>query len=118
MTRTDNVAGDATLVAVSRALREYTGETAVICRAGGEEFFVADIVADALPDELGQRLCAAVSSAPIPVTASVGTASAALRTVTTDDAIEVFHRLVTDAAMYAAKLDGGNRARYYRPPRP
>jgi GGDEF domain-containing protein len=54
------------------------------------------------------------------VTASVGTASAALRTVTTDDAIDVFHRLVTDAdaAMYAAKRDGGNRARYYTPQRP
>ncbi len=111
---------NAALVAVSRALRECTTETAVICRAGGEEFLVADIVADAAPKHLGQRLCDAVGSAPIPVTASVGTASTALRTVTTDDAIEVLHRLITDAdaAMYAAKRDGGNRARYCDPPRP
>jgi GGDEF domain-containing protein len=60
-----------------------------------------------------------VGSAPIPVTASVGTASTALRTVTTDDAVEVLHRLITDAdaAMYAAKRDGGNRVRYCDPPR-
>lgn len=114
-----HVAGDAALVAVSRALRECTTETAVICRAGGEEFLVADIVAAAAPKQLGQRLCDAVGSAPIPVTASVGTASTALRTVTTDDAVEVLHRLITDAdaAMYAAKRDGGNRVRYYDPPR-
>jgi diguanylate cyclase (GGDEF)-like protein len=110
-----HVAGDAALVAVSHALRDSTTETALIGRVGGEEFLVADVVTTAVPDQLGGRLCAAVSSVPFPLTASVGTASVALCRVTTDDAVGVFHQLVAEAdtAMYAAKRGGGNRVSHH-----
>lgn len=109
-----HVAGDAALVAVSRALRS-NADSAVIGRVGGEEFLVADVVPEAVPDEFGQRLCDAVGSIAFPVTASIGTASVALCSVASDDAVGVFHQLVADAdaAMYVAKRGGGNRVSHH-----
>jgi diguanylate cyclase (GGDEF)-like protein len=66
--------GDPALVAVAGALRDSTGDTAVIGRAGGEEFVVADIWH---PDDVGlraQKLCDAIAALPFGLTASVGTA--------------------------------------------
>ena len=76
------------------ALRDISTDTAVVGRVGGEEFLVAEVVTTAVPHQLGQRLCDAVRFVPLPVTASVGTASVALSRVLTDDAAkQVYSRL-------------------------
>jgi diguanylate cyclase (GGDEF)-like protein len=107
--------GDATLAAVGRALRETTTDTAVVGRMGGEEFLVAEIVTTSVPHGFGERLCAAVGTVSLPVTASVGTATVALSSYTAEDAAEVFDRLVAeaDAAMYRAKRGGGDQVHHF-----
>ncbi|MGE2729547.1 diguanylate cyclase domain-containing protein [Mycolicibacterium vaccae] len=109
-----HAAGDEALVEVAHALTAACPETALVCRMGGEEFLVADIMKDAVPADWAQCLCAAVESISYSVTASVGTATAALDHVGPDEAQATFHRLVreADAAMYAAKRCGGNRVEH------
>ncbi|MGE2836203.1 GGDEF domain-containing protein [Mycobacterium sp. SMC-4] len=106
--------GDEALVEVAAALTSACPETALVCRMGGEEFLVADIVKTEEPTLWAQRLCAAVESISYSVTASVGTATAALHNVSVDDAQQTFHRLVREAdiAMYSAKRRGGNRVQH------
>ena len=105
--------GDATLVAVGQALRENSRETAVIGRIGGEEFLVADLVAAADATAWDERLCGAIAATPFSVTASGGTATIALSHFGDEDVNERHGRLLAeaDAAIYAAKRNGGNQAR-------
>lgn len=109
-----HASGDAALVDVAEALTAACADTALVCRMGGEEFLIADIVTSAAPTEWAQGLCAAVQSTPFRITASVGTATVPLRDVKPDEADETFHRLVTDAdiAMYTAKRRGGNQIQH------
>lgn len=106
--------GDMALVDVAQALIAASSDTALVCRMGGEEFLVADIVTVADPTEWAQRLCRAVESTPFRLTASVGTAAVALSGIKPDQAGETLHRLITDAdaAMYAAKRRGGNQTQH------
>jgi diguanylate cyclase (GGDEF)-like protein len=106
--------GDAALVDVAQALTATCADTALVCRMGGEEFLIADIVTSAAPTEWAQGLCAAVQSTPFRITASVGTATVALRDVKPEEADETIHRLVIDAdiAMYTAKRRGGNQIQH------
>lgn len=109
--------GDDALVAVSRALRENTEETAVIGRIGGEEFAIADLWD---PEEMPERvraLCEAVAALPFDLTASLGTTSVYLGgrvNASGDLLLELLSE--ADAAMYVAKREGGNRARHHRRP--
>jgi diguanylate cyclase len=108
-----HAAGDEALVAVAGALTNASGEAAVVGRVGGEEFLVADIVtSEELPD-WGQQFCDAVAALKHPVTASVGIASLALRSIAAEHVDQAFHRLTAhaDAAMYDAKRCGGNQTR-------
>jgi diguanylate cyclase (GGDEF)-like protein len=108
--------GDEALVAVARALRENTDDTAVIGRVGGEEFVIAD---SWHPDELecrAQTLCEAIAALPFTLTASVGTASVYLNGRTSAHGNLLVELIsAADAAMYVAKRRGGNRAYHHRP---
>src|SRR6202034_4789989 len=104
--------GDDALVAVARALRDTTDDTAVIGRSGGEEFVVADIWH---PDEVShraQQLCDVIAALPFGITASIGTAGIhpAYRAGSDDD--DILFELISaaDDAMYTAKRRGGNQA--------
>jgi diguanylate cyclase len=110
-----HAAGDEALVAVARALTAICQDSAVVGRVGGEEFLIADVVATQRPQGWGHKFCNAVAAIPASVTASVGTASLALRTVGCDDAERALRQLVADAdtAMYEAKRCGGNQARHH-----
>jgi diguanylate cyclase (GGDEF)-like protein len=112
--------GDLALVAVGRALLEHTRAGAVVARAGGEEFLVADVFAHPESDILGQRLCDAVAALSFSITASVGTANARCdRIVHADDSHAAIGALIAtaDEAMYDAKRNGGNRTRHQLGPR-
>jgi diguanylate cyclase len=108
-------AGDVALVAVGRALRELTSRAAVVARAGGEEFLVAEVVSDPRPVFFGRRLCEAVAALPHPVTASVGTAIVGCdRVLEGGDNEASITALIgaADTAMYDAKRNGGNQFRH------
>lgn len=106
-------AGDRALVDVAAALRATSGTAAVIGRAGGEEFIIADIVATPEPAALAENLRAAIASGQHPITASVGTASAPLQALDDDSIHAAIAHLGTtaDLAMYEAKRAGGNQIR-------
>jgi diguanylate cyclase (GGDEF)-like protein len=106
--------GDSVLLAVADLLREHTPSTAVICRAGGEEFLIAVRSTAAEPEPLADRLCAAIARLPQRITASVGAATTELHRVSQPDCSGVLEQLMAaaDAAMYAAKRNGGDQSRY------
>ncbi|BBY23957.1 GGDEF domain-containing protein [Mycobacterium stomatepiae] len=109
-----HAAGDQALVAVASALNVAGGDTAVVGRVGGEEFLVADIVTAEQKSGWGRHLCDAIAATSAPVTASVGIATLALRSIASEHAHPAFRRLVADAdeAMYEAKRCGGNQTRH------
>ncbi|MBS1695451.1 MAG: GGDEF domain-containing protein [Actinobacteria bacterium] len=114
-----HAAGDEALIGVGAALEENCRHSAVIGRAGGEEFVIADIHAEPEPVRGAELLRQAIADTPARVTASIGTASAPLgsslrgRTQLIDDLVQA-----ADAAMYEAKRAGGNQVRHsqYRLP--
>jgi len=104
-----HIAGDQVLTAVGWALRQANSTTAIIGRAGGEEFLVTDVVRQEDAERLATRLCEAIAALPHSITASVGAAVAPFDTVANQSwAID---RLVhiADTAMYDAKRSGGNQ---------
>ncbi|CDO90656.1 hypothetical protein AWC29_06830 [Mycobacterium triplex] len=110
-----HAAGDRALVAVAAALQQSCRATAVIGRAGGEEFVVADIQRTPDPAKTAERICDAIAAMPFEITASIGTSSAPLRTGPVTSAMELIDDLIrtSDAAMYEAKRAGGNQVRHY-----
>jgi diguanylate cyclase len=108
-------AGDVALVAVGNALSELTNRAAVIARAGGEEFLVAEVVSDPRPVFMGRRLCEGVAALPHPITASVGTAIMQCERIHEggehDSSITALISSA-DTAMYEAKRNGGNQFRH------
>ncbi|MCZ0728656.1 sensor domain-containing diguanylate cyclase [Mycolicibacterium iranicum] len=105
-----HLAGDEALAAVGWALRQASPSSAIIGRAGGEEFLVIATLPAAEADLLPATLCAAIAALPHPVTASVGAAITQWSSV--PDAGAAIESLIAtaDAAMYQAKRDGGNKA--------
>lgn len=104
-----HAAGDRVIAAVATALRETVDRTAVVARAGGEEFLVATTRRDTELDALAERIRQVIAAMPAAVTASVGVAT----TPTTGlaDPVGLVDRLISDAdtAMYTAKRAGGNQ---------
>jgi diguanylate cyclase (GGDEF)-like protein len=111
-----HAAGDQALVAVAGALNAACSDTAVVGRVGGEEFLIADIVTVEEKPEWGGQLCDAVAATNASVTASVGIATLALRSIVADHADQTFRQLVAhaDNAMYEAKRCGGNQTRHHQ----
>lgn len=113
-----HAAGDQALVAVAAALQQSCRATAVIGRAGGEEFVVADIDTSPVPAAMAERICQAIAALPFEITASIGTSGIPLGTrpltgpLTATQLIDDLIR-TADAAMYQAKRAGGNQVRHY-----
>lgn len=98
--------GDQVLARTAGRLRDALPRRAFIARTGGEEFAVIAHLHAAEADEVGERLRAAVAGAgPPAVSASVGVVHGLLGSA--DDLDRLLER--ADAAMYAAKREGGDR---------
>lgn len=104
-----HIAGDQALAAVGWALRQAGPNSAIIGRAGGEEFLVIDTLSIDDAEQLAEKLRAAIAALPHPVTASVGAAVGRWSTV--PDATAAIEDLIktADAAMYQAKRNGGDQ---------
>lgn len=105
--------GDRALITIADVLRDNTDQDAVVARIGGEEFLIAELVANARIRTQAERLRSAIASTVFGITASVGVASiplpqaSVLRPDLIDDLIKV-----ADVAMYDAKHAGGNQTRH------
>lgn len=108
--------GDRALVSVGRALRDNTRRSAVVARAGGEEFLIADLITDADAAALAERLRLAVVRTPWRLSASIGTVTVAAAGVPAHARPDALDNLiaVADDAMYEAKRAGGNQSRHRR----
>jgi len=109
-----HAAGDRALIAVADVLRQRMAPTAVLCRAGGEEFLVAAFSPSPNAEPISATLCAAIAALPQGLTASIGTATAELAPMGTFDVPGLIEKLidVADSAMYTAKRRGGNQAHH------
>ena len=110
--------GDRALVAIARALRSHSRQTAVVARIGGEEFLIADVIpAPDKAEEIAERLRAAILSTPPHLTGSVGAVTIPLPgpAIPAGDLIDVL-AAEADAAMYEAKRAGGNQFRVHESP--
>ncbi|OMC54995.1 hypothetical protein A5745_00715 [Mycobacterium sp. IS-2888] len=109
-----HAAGDRALIAVAGVLRQQVSPTAMVCRAGGEEFLIAATSPSPDAEPISARLRAAIAALPLGLTASIGTATAELPPMGTFDALGLIEKLidVADSAMYTAKRCGGNRAHH------
>jgi diguanylate cyclase (GGDEF)-like protein len=108
-----HAAGDQALAAVGSALRANCRATSAIGRTGGEEFLVADTFGGPDLSMMAERIRQAIAEIPYPITASIGTASAALAEIRQAFEPWLIDRLVqsADLAMYEAKRAGGNQIR-------
>lgn len=109
-----HAAGDRALMAVAGVLRQHVSPTAMLCRAGGEEFLIAATSPSSNAESISARLGAAIAALPQGLTASIGTATAEVPPVGTFDALGIIEKLidVADSAMYTAKRRGGNQAHH------
>lgn len=107
--------GDRALAGVAAALRDNCRHTAVIGRAGGDEFVIADTGRPADHARLAERLREAIAAIPMRITASIGTAAARLDNTSTKANQELIENLtrIADAAMYEAKRAGGNQVSHH-----
>lgn len=104
--------GDRVIRAVADLLRRHCPAPAAICRAGGEEFLIALVMAESA-QPVARDLCTAIAGLPDGVTASIGVASVDLAMPGHPDGDAMVAQLFADAdtAMYAAKRSGGNTVR-------
>jgi diguanylate cyclase (GGDEF)-like protein len=109
-----HAAGDRALIAVADVLRKHMASTAVLCRAGGEEFLIAATSPSPNAETISARLGAAIAALPQELTASIGTATAELPPIGTSEVPGLIEKLidVADSAMYTAKRRGGNQAHH------
>ncbi|MDZ4270508.1 MAG: GGDEF domain-containing protein [Mycobacterium sp.] len=111
-----HAAGDRTLKAVAELLREHSPPSAAICRAGGEEFLIAVASDVGFADSIATQLCSAIADLPHDVTASIGTSRTPLERLRARNSESLLDDLIAaaDAAMYAAKRNGGNQVQHVK----
>ncbi|WP_156763894.1 GGDEF domain-containing protein [Mycobacterium sp. 852002-50816_SCH5313054-b] len=109
-----HAAGDRALIAVADVLRQHVVPTALLCRAGGEEFLIAATGPSPDAEPISAQLGAAIAELPQGLTASIGTATAELSPMGVSDVPGLIEKLidVADSAMYTAKRRGGNQAHH------
>ncbi|CAN5444202.1 GGDEF domain-containing protein [soil metagenome] len=109
-----HAAGDRALVSIARTLRDQSRRSAVLARAGGEEFLIADVLNGSDAGALADRLRRAIVHTPPRVSASIGTVTVAVPQLAAQSTTAVIEALIAiaDEAMYEAKRAGGNQSRH------
>lgn len=110
-----HAAGDELLQAVAQRLLSLCRSTDTVCRLGGDEFLVIQVVEEpAQAARLADRLVAEMAR---PFLLNFGSVKigCSIGTVTSDDVKAVPDDLVlqADAALYKAKADGGNTVTFF-----
>ncbi|HEY4103156.1 MAG TPA: diguanylate cyclase [Polyangiaceae bacterium] len=111
--------GDRVVRFVAETIRRSVREVDVVARFGGDEFLVvlpsthfagSVTVAERIFQDANQRIAFGEQRSPLPITLSLGVALFPSRDVRTKDAL----LRGADAALHAAKRDGGNRICVYQ----
>lgn len=110
-----HAAGDELLQAVAQRLLSLCRSTDTVCRLGGDEFLVIQVVEEpAQAARLADRLVAEMAR-PFMLNFGSVKIGCSIGTVTSDDVKAVPDDLVlqADAALYKAKADGGNSVTFF-----
>lgn len=107
-------------VAVGQALRETVRHRVPLAHVSDSEFLIADVFKTNDPSPLVDRIRIAISTTPMRLTASIGTACSPLRPLTELPAEQVVDALVELAlrAMNQSRAAGGNQTTYAHYPTP
>lgn len=107
-------------VAVAQAIRETVRHKVPLAHVSDSEFLIADVFKTNDPSPLVNRIRMALTTTPMRLTASIGTACSQLRPLTELPTPQVVDALVALAgtAMNQSKAQGGNRATYAHFPTP
>lgn len=117
--RLGHLMGDKCICEIANRMRDTFSQNEVIARVGGDEFiiFIKEVANKAVANELGTKLCQAMSDChivdssgePYFITASVGVA------VTAPDSLPSYESLFkqADTAMYFSKKNGKNKCSDY-----
>jgi GGDEF domain-containing protein len=106
-------------VAIARRLREILRHGAVLAHVGETEYVIADLFTAPNPEPLTDRVHAAVTSAPLALTASIGAVCTPLSPLSDQPVPDVVEELLTIAtsAMRAARRAGGSQTHLRLAPR-
>lgn len=107
-------------VAVAQAMRETVRHKVPLAHVSDSEFLIADVFKTNDPSPLVNRIRMAITTTPMRLTASIGTACSQLRPLTELPTEQIVDALVALAvtAMNQSKAEGGNRATYAHFPTP
>lgn len=107
-------------VAVAQAIRETVRHKVPLAHVSDSEFLIADVFKTNDPSPLVNRIRMAITTTPMRLTASIGTACSQLRPLTELPTQQIVDALVAlaDTAMNQSKAQGGNRATYAHFPTP
>ena len=107
-------------VAVAQAIRETVRHKVPLAHVSDSEFLIADVFKTNDPSPLVNRIRMALTTTPMRLTASIGTACSQLRPLTELPTQQVVDGLVAlaDTAMNQSKAQGGNRVTYAHFPTP
>ncbi|MGV0815506.1 diguanylate cyclase [Mycolicibacterium boenickei] len=107
-------------VAVAQAIRETVRHKVPLAHVSDSEFLIADVFKTNDPSPLVNRIRMAITTTPMRLTASIGTACSQLRPLTELPTEQIVDALVAlaDTAMNQSRAAGGNRATYAHFPTP
>ncbi|MBU9764705.1 GGDEF domain-containing protein [Mycobacterium sp. TNTM28] len=107
-------------VAVAQAIRETVRHKVPLAHISDSEFLIADVFKANDPSPLVNRIRMAITTTPMRLTASIGTACSPLRPLTALPTEQIIDGLVTlaDTAMKQSRAQGGNRTTYAHFPTP
>lgn len=106
--------GDRARVEVGQRLRETVRRGALLAHVGDTEFMITDVFTTPDPSALFERALGAITTTAVRMTASIGVVTTPLRPLVPHPPHDVLDEIldIATTAMYDARREGGNRAKY------